>query len=82
MVSTAREDEVADRASSALQPSRDARPSRFQQLELHGPAGLLLHHDRACADLATANEISNPNLHHIATAQLAVDGKIEQCPIT
>ena len=81
MVSTPREGEVVDRAPSALQPSQDARPSRFQQLELHRPAGLLLHHDCACADLATANEITDPNLHHIATAQLAVDGKIEQCPI-
>jgi hypothetical protein len=49
---------------------------------LHGPARLLLHHHRTRPDTATADEVTDANLHYIATAQLAVDGQVEQRPIT
>ena len=82
MIVSAREGVILKRATAALQPGQDARPRRFEQFELHGPARLLLHHDGAGADMATANEITDPNFHHIATAQLAVDGQVEQRSIT
>jgi hypothetical protein len=31
---------------------------------------------------ATTDEITDTNLDHVAPAQLAVDGEVEQCPIT
>jgi hypothetical protein len=80
--STAREDAILGRASAALQPSQDGCPRGFEKLELDGPPRLLLHHHCARADTAAANEVADVNLHHIATAQLAIDGKIEERSIT
>ena len=81
MIGPAWEHIVVERATAVLQPSQHARPRRFEQLELDGPARLLLHHHRTRPDTATADEVTDTNFHYIATAQLAVDGQIEQRPI-
>ena len=80
MIGSAREGVVIKRARAALQPSQHARPRRFEQLELHRPACLLLDDHRTRPDTATADEVTDANLHHIATVQLAIDGQVEQSP--
>jgi hypothetical protein len=45
------------------------------------PPSFLLHHDRPCPDLATADEVADADLYYVTPAPLAVDGKIEQRPI-
>lgn len=77
MVGTAREGGGIERASSTLQPGQDAGPSGFQQLELHGPAGLLLDDDRASAYLTAADEVADLDLDDVTSAQLAVDRQVE-----
>src|SRR5665213_3581031 len=82
MVGPARENVVIERAPAALQPSQDAGSRRFKQLELYGPACLLLHHDRTHSDLAAADEVADANLDYVAASQLAIDGKVEERPVT
>jgi hypothetical protein len=41
-----------------------------------------LNHGGSCADTASADEITDAKLDQIATAQLAVDGKVEQCAVS
>jgi len=54
---------------------------RFEELKLNGPASLLLNHGGSCADMASADEVADAKLDQIATAQLTVDGKVEQCSV-
>jgi hypothetical protein len=78
----ARESIVVERAATMLKPRLDAGSRRLKQFELHGPAGLLLHHRRPRPDPAAADEIANTDFDDVAAAQLAVDGKVEQGPVT
>jgi len=48
--------------------------ARFGQLELHWRACFLLHHCRPRPDPATADAVTDANLDHVATPQLAVNG--------
>ena len=59
MIGPAWEHIVVERATAVLQPSQHARPRRFEQLELDGPARLLLHHHRTRPDTATADEVTD-----------------------
>jgi hypothetical protein len=77
MISPAQEREVVKRSPTALEPSQDARPSRFQQLELNGPARRLLHYDCARANPAGANQIADTDFHNVTAAKLAVDCEIK-----
>jgi len=65
-----------------LKPCLDAGSCRLKQLELDRSARLLLHDRRPRLNPATTDEITNPDLHHVASAQLAVDAKVEQGPVT
>jgi hypothetical protein len=78
----ARESIVVERAATMLKPRLDAGSRRLKQFELHGPAGLLLHNRRPRPDPAAADEIANTDFDDVAAAQLAVDGKVEQGPVT
>ena len=82
IVDPAWEDEIEDRAATALQPFLQAPACLRHDLELNWPAGLLLDNRRAVADLAAADDVTDPELNEITAAQLAVDRKIEQCAIT
>jgi hypothetical protein len=62
---------------AALQPSLDAGASRLKQLELDGPASLLLHHRGPRPDPTATDEIADPDFDDVAASQFAVDGKIE-----
>jgi len=60
-------------------PGGDCVPRLLGDLKLHGPLGLLLHHNRAGRDVTSLDHIVDVKPDQIAPAQLAVDGKVEQC---
>jgi hypothetical protein len=72
---------VVKRATPVFQPSLLAGASRVEQFELDGPARLSLHDRRSRPDPAAGDEFTDPNLHDVAVARLAVDGKVEQSPV-
>jgi hypothetical protein len=51
-------------------------------LELHWPLRLLLHDDCAGGDMAALDDIVYAKRDQIASAQLAINGEIEQCEIS
>jgi hypothetical protein len=53
----------------------------FRDLKLDGPAGLSLNDAGAVSYLAVNANVVNVQPHEAATAQLAVDGEIEQCKV-
>ena len=77
MVDPAREDEVVHCATATLQPREDAALSGIEELELRGPAGLLLDDDRSRANAIADDEVVDLHLHNVAASQLAVDGQVE-----
>jgi hypothetical protein len=78
VVDPAREHEVIERATPALQPRQEAGASGFEQFELHGPPRLLLDDDGTGADLAATDEFAGPQLDDVTAAQLTVDRKVEE----
>jgi hypothetical protein len=52
------------------------------ELEPHRLRRLLLHHGGAGRCLSSVRDILHAELDQIATAQLAVDGEIEQCEVS
>ena len=52
------------------------------QLELHGLPGLLLHDGRAMPGRGVDDELADAQLHEVTSAQLAVNGEVEQCQVT
>jgi hypothetical protein len=81
-VCSARKDKVVDRTAVASQPIQQARPRRFEKLELHRPSRLLLGDGCPLADATSACHVADPHLDEITSAKLAVDRKIEQRPIS
>src|SRR4030095_14335178 len=75
---TARKEELLRLQAGGCDPGTDRVPRLFGDLELHRPQGLLLHDDRARADMTALEHIANVKPHQVAPAQLAVDGEIEQ----
>ena len=73
---------VVQRAAAPIQPSQQAGTRILHQLELHRLACLRLYDDCAAADLPSQYQITNPDLDHVATAELAVDRQVEQRPVT
>lgn len=82
VVDSAREDEIENRAATALQPRLKAHACFCHDFKLNRSAGLLLRNRRTIADVTTANDIANSELDEITTTQLAVDRQIEQHSIT
>ena len=52
------------------------------ELKLHGSFGLLLDHDGAIPNATAGNNVTDANLDHVATAQLAVDREVEERSIS
>jgi hypothetical protein len=61
-----------------MHPVRDCVAGRLSELEGNRPARFLLDHGRSRPDRYPSDEITQPELHKIATAQLAVDREVEQ----
>ena len=54
----------------------------FGELELDRASSLLLHHDGARSYPITVRNVAHSNLHQIASAQLAINGQVEQGKIS
>jgi hypothetical protein len=54
----------------------------LDQLELHGPLCLLLHHNGPVRDAPASYDVTDTHLHHVTSAQLAVDGEVEEFPVS
>lgn len=63
-------------------PGRDRSTGWFCQLKLDRPPGLLLDDHGTLSDSPAGNHITDPQSDQVATAQLAVDGQVEQGQIT
>ncbi|MGI0524051.1 hypothetical protein ABY43_07265 [Rhizobium giardinii] len=79
---SARKGKVIDCSSPSLKPSKQTCPDFGRNLELHGASSLLLDDHRASSYFVARDEGSDFDLHQIAAAELAVDGKIEQRTIS
>jgi hypothetical protein len=60
-------------------PGGDRVPRLLDDLKLHRPLGLLLHNNRAGGNMTALDHIVDAEPDQIASAQLAIDGEIEQC---
>lgn len=72
---------IVDGAATPLQPRKQAGADVRRELELDGPAGLLLDDNRPGSDLGTGNDIAYPDLNEISATQLAIESEIEKRPI-
>lgn len=79
---SARKGKVIDCSSPSLKPSKQTCPDFGRNLELYGASSLLLDDHRASSYFVARDEGSDFDLHQIAAAELAVDGKIEQRTIS
>jgi hypothetical protein len=62
----------------ALNPSGNRSPRLFGDFELDGPSGLLLKDHHPPFDAARGKQIRDTQPDEIATAELAVQGKVEE----
>ncbi len=60
------------------QSGNQAFPGLLGYLKLRRLPGLLLHDGRAVPGRGVDDELADAQLHEVTTAQLAVDGKVEQ----
>lgn len=81
MVCTARKGIIFQRAAAQFEPFEQAGASIVHQLKLDWPAGLLLYNCGPGPNFSIANDVTDPDLHQVAAAQLAIDGEIEESPI-
>lgn len=65
-----------------LQPFMECSARGLNKLKLYRSLGLLLYDNRAITYTATDNDVADANLHHVTTAQFAVDSEIEQSAIS
>jgi len=82
VIDAARERIVLDRSTAPLKPCQEASTSIRHDLELNWSTGLLLNHHRPCSQLTAGDKVADFDLHQIAASQLAVDRKIEKCPVS
>ena len=61
-----------------LKPSRDGFPRPLGDFEAHRPPGFALDDRGAALDLSGRIDVGDLQLHQVASAQLAVDGEIEE----
>lgn len=78
IVNPAWKDIIFDRAAPPLKPRRQAGPGIGEKFELNRSTRFLLHDYCTCSDLPSADDIANFHANKVATAQLAVNRKVEQ----
>jgi len=59
-------------------PGGDRLPGLVGQLELHRLLGLVLQDDGAMGNGAAVGDVTDATADHVAAAQLAVDGEVEE----
>jgi hypothetical protein len=77
-VDAAGKGKVLEATAEQPQPCQQARARWLEQFELNRSAGLLLNDHCAVPDLAATHQVADRDRNHIAAAQFAVDGEIEQ----
>ena len=75
----ARKYELLRLQMSGCYPSAHRAPRLLGDFELHRPLGFLLHDNRTVGDMTALDHIVDAKRDQITPAQLAVDGKVEQC---
>ena len=63
-------------------PGRNRFAGCFGEYELDRALSLLLHHDGARSYPITVRHVAHLNLHQVASAQLAINGQVEQRKIS
>ncbi|NKJ43705.1 hypothetical protein FHW94_003194 [Novosphingobium sp. SG720] len=81
VINPAWKDIIVHSATPPFEPRQQAGPGIRKKFKLNRPPRFLLHHDCSRSDLPAAYEIANFHANKVATAQLAVDCKVEQRPI-
>ena len=74
---TAWEEVIFQTQTCLLDPSGHGLPRGLGDLELHRPRGLLLHDDGPRGDAVAVADVADLQPDEIASAQLAVDTKVE-----
>jgi hypothetical protein len=73
---------ITDTARPPLEPSEKAGSYIAGEFELDRTSGLLLNHHCPGSNFRPCDQVTGLDLDQIATAELAVDRKIEQGPIS
>ena len=81
IVHPAREDEIVQRATTAVEPGQQCFARFGHQLELNGSMGLLLDYRRPVSNGTAGDDVPNLHFDDVASAQLAIDGQVEQRPV-
>ena len=77
MAASGSETELVNRSASAFKPSQYAASGGFAQLKLNRPTCLLLDDNRAGANLAAADKVTNLDLDDVTSSKLTVDCEVE-----
>jgi hypothetical protein len=81
VVYAAWEDEIVQRASTAVKRGQKSLAWFGHKFELHGPLGLQLHHRAPISNRAARHDVADLHFDDVATTQFAVDHQIRQCPV-
>jgi hypothetical protein len=78
---SASEQELAGTSAGIPKMFVDSLPGLLGQFEPHRTSSLLLPDCCSVERIAIGSHVIDADSHHVATAQLAIDGEIEQCEI-
>ena len=73
---------VIDCSSPSLKPGKQTSSDLRRDFELHGSSSFLLDDHRPSSNFVAGDKCPDFQFYQIAAAELAVDGKIEKCPIS
>ena len=76
------EQEVVGLQPRGLDPRLRGVTGSRRDLELNGSLGLVLHHDSPRGDLVAVANVADLERNEVASAELAVDAKIDQRELT
>lgn len=82
MINPAWKHEVLESAASSLKPRKDTTAGWLEQLKLDRAPGFLLDDNCPRSDIAAGDEITDHDLHQVATSQLGIHREIEKRSIT
>lgn len=77
VISAAWEGKFIETTAAKFEPLEQAGASIVDH-SLDRSTGLLLNDRGPCPDFAITNNVTDPNFHQVATAQLAIESKIEK----
>lgn len=69
---------VIERTAAKFEPLEQTGANIVHQFKLNWAAGLLLNNGGPGPDFAITNNVTDPDFHQVAAAQLAIDSQIEK----